>query len=94
MLRPKRAGRSSRKSYGGPGNPPMAGAMTVLSGTMVSVRLPYAETRAGLLSSNNEGRSAAPSARSGGLDDVDGGPDGAGYIHIGGIEQVCIRRLF
>src|SRR5579885_3715888 len=61
---------------------------------MGSVRPPYDETRAGLMSSNNEGRSAAPSARSGGLDDVDGGPDGGGYIHIGCIEQVRIRRLF
>src|SRR5579885_2177628 len=60
---------------------------------MGSVRPPYDEARAGLMSSNNEGRSAAPSARSGGLDDVDGGPDGAGYIHIGGIEQVRVRRL-
>ncbi len=28
----------------------------------------------------HEGRSTAPSARSGGLDDVDGGPDGRVYI--------------
>jgi len=48
----------------------------------------------GALSSNIEGRSAAPSARSGCLDDVDGGPDGGVYIQMRGIEQVRIRRGF
>ena len=42
----------------------------------------------------HEGRLAAPSARSGGLDDIDGGPDGRVYIQMCGIEQVRIRRLF
>jgi hypothetical protein len=42
----------------------------------------------------HEGRSAAPSARSGGLDDVDGGPDGRVYIQMRRIEQVRIWRLF
>ena len=42
----------------------------------------------------HEGRLTAPSARSGGLDDVDGGPDGRVYIQMRGIEQVRIRRLF
>ena len=41
----------------------------------------------------HEGRSTAPSARSGSLDDVDGGPDGRVYIQMRGIEQVRIRRL-
>jgi hypothetical protein len=36
----------------------------------------------------------APSARSGGLDDVDGGPDGRVYIQMRRIEQVRIWRLF
>ena len=48
----------------------------------------------GALSSNNEGRSVAPSARSGGLDDVDSGPDGRVYIQMRSIEQVCILRGF
>jgi hypothetical protein len=42
----------------------------------------------------HEARSTAPSARSGGLDDVDGGPDGRVYIQMCGIEQVRILRLF
>ena len=42
----------------------------------------------------HEGRLATPSARSGSLDDVDGGPDGRVYIQMCGIEQVRIRRLF
>src|SRR5262249_21132028 len=39
----------------------------------------------------HEGWSATPSARSGGLDDVDGGPDGRVYIQMCRIEQVRIR---
>src|SRR6476660_4115793 len=39
----------------------------------------------------HEGRSAAPSARSGGLDDVDGSPDGRVYIQMRRIEQVRVR---
>ena len=46
------------------------------------------------MSSNNEGQLAAPSARSGGLDDVDGSPDDGVYIQTRGIEQVRVRRLF
>jgi hypothetical protein len=42
----------------------------------------------------HEGWSATPSARSGSLDDVDGGPDGRVYIQMRGIEQVRIRCLF
>ena len=72
----------------------MAGAMTVLSDDWFRSGRLTAMATSGALSSNNEGRSAAPSARSGSLDDVDGGPDDGGYIHIGGIEQVRIRRLF
>jgi len=45
------------------------------------------------LSSYSEGRSAAPSARSDGLDDVDGGPDCRVYIQVGGIEQDGVVRL-
>jgi hypothetical protein len=93
MLRSERAGRSSRKSYGGPGKFPMAGAMTVLLERWF---------RSGCLTQRRErgfvlqqrGALVAPSARSGSLNDVDGGPDGGGYIHIGGIEQVRILRLF
>ena len=53
---------------------------------MVRFRLPYAEAERGFVL-QDEGRAAAPSARSDGLDDVDGGPDGAVYIQVGGIEQ-------
>src|SRR6185312_8273215 len=70
-----------------------AGAKTVLMNEG-SIQAALRRGASGALSSNNEGRSVAPSARSGGLDDVDGGPDGGGYIHFGGIEQVRIRRLF
>ena|GEM_PF-4027958 len=45
------------------------------------------------MSSYSEGRSAAPSARSDGLDDVDGGPDCRVYIQVGGIEQDGVVRL-
>jgi hypothetical protein len=47
------------------------------------------------LSSNNEGRSAAPSARSDGLDDVDGGPDGGVYSETTAQRQggVWVPRL-
>jgi hypothetical protein len=72
----------------------MAGAMTVLLERWFRSGRLTQSYRAGLLSSNNEGRSAAPSARSGGLDDVDGGPDGRVYIQMRGIEQVCILGLF
>ena len=93
MLRPKRAGRSSRKSYGGPGESPMAGAMTVLLERWF---------RSGCLTQRRErgfvlqqrGALIAPSARSGSLNDVDGGPDGRVYIQMRGIEQVRIRCLF
>ena len=92
--RSKSAGRSFRKTLRRPPESRSAGANTVLLERWVSVRRPSAETPGGALSSNSEGRSAAPSARPGGLDDVDGGPDCAGYIHIGGVEQVRVRRLF
>jgi hypothetical protein len=42
----------------------------------------------------HEGRSTAPPARSGGLDDIDGGPDDRVYIQMRGIEQVRVPRLF
>jgi hypothetical protein len=45
------------------------------------------------LSSNSEGRLSRPSARSDGLDNVDGGPDGCVYTQMGGIEQVRVRGL-
>jgi hypothetical protein len=57
----------------------MAGAKTVRSERWLApVR--REETPSGALSSNNEGRLTAPSARSDGLDDVDGGPDCGVYI--------------
>jgi hypothetical protein len=40
------------------------------------------------------GALGASSARSGGLDDVDGGPDCRVYIQMRGIEQVRILGLF
>ena len=46
------------------------------------------------LSSNDESGLARLSARSNGLDDVDGSPDCGSYIQMRGIEQVCILRLF
>jgi hypothetical protein len=57
----------------------MAGANTVLSERLNGLG---AQRRgsSGALSSNNEGRLIAPSARSGGLDDVDGGPECGVYI--------------
>jgi hypothetical protein len=58
-----------------------------------SVRLPYAETRAGLVL-QQRGALIAPSARSGGLDDVDGSPDCRVYIQMCRIEQVCVLRPF
>src|SRR5581483_4099605 len=71
----------------------MAGANTVLLNDG-SVQAAVRRGASGALSSNSEGRSAAPSARSGSLDDVDGGPDGGGYIHIRRIEQVRVGRPF
>ena len=46
------------------------------------------------MSSNNGGRSTAAPARSGSLDDVDGGPYCGVYIQMRGIEQVRVRRRF
>ena len=45
------------------------------------------------LSSNDEGRLSRPSARSDGLDDVDGGPDSGVYIQMRRIQQDRILRL-
>ena len=56
---------------------------------MVSGPEPGKASEAGC-SSNDEGRSTAPSARSDGLDNVDGGPDRRVYSQMGGIEQVRI----
>jgi hypothetical protein len=71
----------------------MAGATTVLLNEGFDQAV-LREVQAGLMSSNNEGQLAAPSARSGGLDDVDGSPDDGVYIQTRGIEQVRVRRLF
>ena len=76
-----------------PPNIAEAGANTVRSERWVRVR-PLRRGANGALSSNNEGRLTAPSARSGGLDDVDSGPDCGVYIQMGGIEQVRVRRGF
>ena len=81
------------QTNGSPQESRVAGAKTVLLNDGFD-QAALRRDASGALSSNSEGRSAAPSARSGGLDDVDGGPDGGGYIHNGGIEQVRIRRLF
>ncbi len=57
----------------------MAGADTVLVERLSGqARLTQRLERGFVL--QHEGRSTAPSARSGGLDDVDGGPDGRVYI--------------
>ena len=70
----------------------MAGAKTVRSERWIlSGRLTARLERGFVL--QQRGALIAPSARSGGLDDVDGGPDCGGYIHIGGIEQVRIGGL-
>jgi hypothetical protein len=58
----------------------MAGAKTVLSERLNLSGRASRRGSSGALSSNNEGQLTAPSARSGGLDDVDGGPDGRVYI--------------
>src|SRR5690606_19629954 len=55
---------------------------------------PERRRASGAWSSNSEGRSATPSARSDSFDDIDGGPDCRVYIQTGGIEQVRVRRLF
>ena len=72
----------------------MAGANTVLVERLSSVgaRLTQRLERGFVL--QHEGWLATPSARSGSLDDVDGGPDCRVYIQMRGIEQVRIRRLF
>src|SRR6185437_2461279 len=51
----------------------------------------FTQRPSGALSSNNERRLSAPSARSDGLDDVDGGPDCRVYTQMGGIQQVRVR---
>ena len=71
----------------------MAGANTVLLNDGFG-QAALRRDASGAFSSNSEGRSAAPSARSGGLDDVDGSPDDGGYIHIRRIEQVRVRGGF
>ena len=71
----------------------MAGANTVLVERLSGLgRLTQRLERGFVL--QHEGRSSAPSARSGGLDDVDSGPDGRVYIQMCRIEQVRIRCLF
>jgi hypothetical protein len=49
--------------------------------------------RSGLSSNDGSGSNLLP-ARSDGLDNVDGGPDAAFYIHMGVVEQVSIRGRF
>jgi hypothetical protein len=71
----------------------MAGAKTVLLNDGFD-QAALRRDASGALSSNSEGRLSRPSARSGGLDDVDGGPDGRVYIQMRGIEQVRIRGLY
>ena len=70
-----------------------AGAYRRSIGTMVFVRS-LRKRRWNGLSSNDESGLARLSARSNGLDDVDGSPDCGSYIQMRGIEQVCILRLF
>jgi len=86
------AGLRSRKTESGPRESRRAGAKTVLLNEG-SDQAASRRGASGALSSNNEGALVAPSARSGGLDDVDGGPDDGRYIHLGRIEQVRIRGL-
>src|SRR6266702_2033930 len=55
----------------------------------------YRPQRAGAGASSNDDRGLTPrTARSDGLDNVDGGPDAAFYIQLGVIEQVSIRCRF
>src|SRR5690348_8929610 len=83
----------SCKTNGNPRDSRMAGAINRAFGTMV---------RSGCLTQRRErgfvlqqrGALLAPSARSGGLDDVDGSPDCRVYIQMCRIEQVCVRRPF
>jgi len=70
-----------------------AGANTVLSERWFE-QAPYVKRLERGFVLQHEGRSAAPSARSGGLDEVDGGPDSGVYIQMRGVEQVRIRGLF
>ena len=64
--------------------------VTLMSGTLsVSISKPVA----GFSSNDGRGSNLLP-ARSDGLDNVDGSPDAAFYIQMGGIEQVSIRRRF
>jgi hypothetical protein len=88
----RRSGRRPGKAFDDHLEYQMAGANTVLLNDWFDSGCPT-QRPSGALSSNNEGRSAAPSARSDGLDDVDGGPDGAVYIQVGGIEQDGVLGL-
>ena len=70
----------------------MAGAHTVRSERLnLSGRLTQRLERGFVL--QQRGALIAPSARSGGLDDVDGSPDCRVYIQMRGIEQVRIWGL-
>jgi hypothetical protein len=87
------AGRRSRRPTATPGNPGWPALNTVLSERWFDqARFTQRLERGFVL--QHETRSTALSARSGGLDDVDGGPDGRVYIQMCGIEQVCVPRLF
>ena len=57
----------------------MAGAKTVLSERLVSIRRLTQKLERGFVL-QQRGALIAPSARSGGLDDIDGSPDGRVYI--------------
>ena len=71
----------------------MTGANTVLLNDG-SVRARFTQRLERGFVLQQRGALIAPSARSGGLDDVDGGPDGGVYIQMRGIEQVRIRGRF
>jgi hypothetical protein len=81
------------KTYGNHPESQMAGANTVRSERLsLSGALRRGLERGFVL--QQRGALGASSARSGGLDDVDGGPDCRVYIQMRGIEQVRVLGLF
>ena len=80
------------QTYGGPWYPGWPAQIPCFRND-ASVRRALRKGSSGAFVLQHEGRSTAPSARSGGLNDVDSGPDGRVYIQMCRIEQVRIRRL-
>ena len=72
----------------------MAGANTVLSERLSFGQARFTQRLERGFVLQQRGALIAPSARSGGLDDVDGGPNCRVYIQMRGIEQVRVLGLF